>query len=233
MAYDQYSVRVYALTERDANGLLLNHDTLGLFSSHNIMAHSGGQYMEQWQFLKRAGTYFDVDANRLNPSSQGTGVSDTALFMHPPRFSYLTVLQFCPYPFFRNMSREGNTWDWELAIGGAWAIDSLYPLNEGPELFKTHYVYSGRKSFETYRGTRQCYKVEAVTTSRFGTATATFLLADTSGLVHYEARTTNGLGFEMHMIAKGSDTEIMGANNSFIKYWHPPAQFNVIPKGGL
>jgi len=231
MAYDQYGVRVYALTERDSNGLLLKQDTLGLFSSHNIMPQSGGQCMEQWQFLKK-GRHFDVDVERLNPDLQGTGTSDTSLFMHPPRFSYLTILQFCPYPFFRNMSAEGNTWDWDLSIGGNWTIDSLYPLNDKSELFKTHYVYSSRKAFETYQGTRACFKVEAITTSKFGTATACFWLSDSLGLVRYEARTINGLSFELQMLAKGSDTAIMGVENSFIKSWHPAKQFSLMPEGG-
>lgn len=229
MGYDEYNVRVYALVERDANGLVLKSDTLGLFSSDKVMPQSGGQYMEQWQFLKRNVDYFDLDAGRLNESFQGTGVSDTLLFMHPPRFSYLTVLQFCPYPFFRNMGRKGNTWDWELTIGGNWTIDSLYPLNEKAELFKTHYVYRGKETLETICGPRLCYKVEAITTSRFGTATGTFWLCDTLGLVRYEARTTNELSFEINMLAKGSDTAIMGADNSFIKYWHAPGRLNLMP----
>ena len=219
MGYNEYTLRVFAITQTPADGRHVSHDTIGQFCSNNKMNTVDSQYTEQWQFLKQSSGRYRVDKARFNNSTQGSTVTDTMLFMHPPRFDYLTILQFCPYPYFPQLKTINSKWEWDFVIGKSWTTDSIFNFNGGPETFKIRYKFSDTTTLTTSIGSLFCYKVDAISTSRFGTSSNTFYLNNDYGLVRFTAKTTTSIVFTFQLIAKGIGDELMSTSDGYLKGW--------------
>ncbi len=218
MGYNVNNAFIYRVTEKGKNGICLKRDTAGVFYPDIIMPQSDSLYLEKWYFVTRKGDGYDVDFDRGGGFGQGTKVADSELFMHPPRFDYFKILQFCPYPYFKLMNRANNTWRWRFNVGGQWAIDSLYPVGDKDVEITTDYTFVGTATIPTVMGNLFCYKVIATSDFSFGKSIASFLLSPSHGLVRYSATTTNNLQFELDLIARGPIDTILDSTSTYLKW---------------
>jgi hypothetical protein len=148
-------------------------DTLALYCSP--LQYDNLQYRAEWAFLTLDDQrQWRKDSTRQS-TQEGIAVTDSVLFLHPPRFSYLKYTQFLPYPYFEHESTE---WEWDFNIGKLWEIPGSYPIDS---LVTLHISYKSDSQFRS--GQPPIYTVEAVSKSLFGTATASFVLEENTGIV--------------------------------------------------
>ena len=86
--------------------------------------------------------YYDDRYNLLNQSASLSEVTDSSIWLHPPRSGIFNILEFCPFVYVK----EGNAslWEWGVIINNEWVNDDflaasgLYPT---PDL-KQKYLYT-------------------------------------------------------------------------------------------
>ena len=220
MGYDSTGLFVYSVKQTDSNNIILNIDTLGLFCSDVIMSIQDGQRYSQWQFLTAdSDQKYKVKEDSHHNSFSGIESCDSELFIHPARDCY-RILQFCPYPYFKN-KEIGGTWNWSFDVGSIWAIDSLYPIKT-VTTFKIEYKLKDTATLKTKFGDLFCYHIVAISTSQFGTANASYFLNNTYGLVYFILKTTNKLSFEFELLSKVQGIDGIKCNKYFLwqyNYW--------------
>ena len=147
-------------------------------------------------------------------------MSDTLLYIHPPRHNYLKVLELAPYPRFQNPQLAGHTYTPNLKVEEIWAIDSLFPIKSAA-LFHEVYRNNGVVTLNTSFGRLQCWEVIATSSSIFGISTATFYFHKKWGLLKAHYKMPNGSDFELTLIEKRAGT--MRFNETFM---HPEQEFS-------
>ncbi len=221
IGYNQYNTFIFSVRQSAPSGDLMRQDTIGLFCSDMDFAPNKDQLLAEWPFLTRKpdGNYRVIPESSLG-SEEGILLNDSVLFMHPPRHNYLKITQFAPYPYFKNLSKTGNSWTWDFKIGPYWAIDSLYPIKDHAEVFNIVYTFADIAILPSKYGPLQCYHITANSTSHFGISTASYYLNFRYGLVQFYLKTTNGQHYDFTLIEKLEGVEKMSYNKEFMRAYH-------------
>ncbi len=215
MGYDRPAMFVFRVTQTDSNNSLVSIDTVGLFCSDIAFNANAGQKLCQWQFLTTDSIHkYSVVENSDHNVFEGIESCDSELFMHPARSCY-QLLQFCPYPYFKETEKIGSKWDWSFDIGAIWAIGSIYPI-KGVEHFKTSYLVKDTVTLKTKFGRLFCFDVEATSVSRFGTSSASYFLNNEYGLVCFTVKAINNVSFEFELVSKTTGIDALKSSKYFL-----------------
>ncbi len=212
-------LHIYRVSCTDSAGKLKFRDTLGFFTTDiPFVIHSGetGMFISQWQPLTRTHNGWELAAE-YTESYEGYSADDGELFLHPPRTGRYRVLQFCPYPLFRNE----QAWTWELAIGGLWATPPWYPV-KGVDTFYT--TYSSQPTPATAMvAVRNSVEVKATTRSVYGKTTAKYYLSYHKGIIAMELHHLNGDIYRLDLIDSRYGADALHHNQQLL---HMQQQYN-------
>lgn len=215
-AFEYNTVNLFVFSvHKYHNGQLTNNDTIGLFTSNFILKDYDNQLATQWHFIT-------VDSNgryeikSSNNSHAGMIANDTILYLHPPRFSYMSILQFCPHPLFKT----GKSWTWQLNIGKNWAIDSVFPIAT-VDTFNFEYINRGTVKKETSFGSLPCWHVVANGFSRYGRTHGNYYLNATYGIISFQLQ-TKGEAFSFNLLNRyrGTSDRVHGKNIVRLMEYH-------------
>lgn len=113
--------------------------------------------------------YHYIQQNGKSLVNEATGVieNEKNIWLHPPRSNMFKVLELNPFPFIQAPYEQGNTWEWSLKIGDAWA-DKRWKNWEG--MIENHYQYeiTDFRNVKTALGNLECFEVSATAKSRIG-----------------------------------------------------------------
>ncbi|MBX2906987.1 MAG: hypothetical protein KF744_13165 [Taibaiella sp.] len=210
MGYGEPGLFLYRVTECDAKGKLIHADTLGLYCS----AALNEQSRMQWQVMRTQYGQLVPDEKSYDGSYTINDITDSLLFIHPPRSDRYRILQFCPYPNFVNGTPHG-VWTWEFAIGPIWATPPTYPI-KNVDTFHVRYAYNPAKSGCAAGGNIMRYSIAAVSESKYGKATSEFTI-NANGLIHWKAIPANGHIFQFYLIKHLRGTAAIASNRQFAR----------------
>lgn len=138
-------------------------------------------------------------------------ITDSMLFIHPPRDGKYRILQFCPYPYFINGTPDG-VWNWDFEIGPYWATPPTYPIL-GVDTFRISYTYCPGQSICT-TGNAMTYTIFATSESKYGKATSLFTI-NSNGLIHWTAVPGNGHTFRFDLLERVPGAKAIANNPQF------------------
>lgn len=206
--YNKNTLYVYAVCIYDSTEVK-TRDTLGLFCSDVKMMN--GQYMMQWEAIQKTEKGYQLASNA--PSSlTGILVSDTELYIHPPREGIYRVLQFCPHPLLHQANQASPTtkhWTQELTIGNLWSTEPIFIIDSGTtETFTSKYSVVDTNISDRF-------SVNALTISKYGITTAKYQYADDSGIVYFKMYPSADMRYEFTLIDIVAGIEGMRFNENF------------------
>lgn len=221
MGYENNSLYIYTIRKTNTNNQVLKQDTLGLFitdkdKKQHSWEHAWAKLMA-WQFITKINTHtYDFIEDRYDNTYTGIVINDSFFMLHPTRFSYLTDLQHCPYPYFHNSDSIGESWRWDLNIGSQWATH-LYPI-KSEDTFHFTYVFVDTLTLNTKFGQLFCRKIEGKCTSVFGISTATYFLNAQYGLVRYSVTDIDKSRYEFELIERGQEELMINQQSPRMMY---------------
>lgn len=209
--YGSDNLFIYEVSQIDANHKV-KIDTLGLFCSNVLMPESDSEKLMEWQFLTcaKSGDY-TINTDRYNNLSTGILNNDSILFIHPPRFGPFRILQFCPYPY---IEKNETSWTWNFPIGAVWSIDSLYNPSD-VDTFHIVYTMMNKTLVNSPYGNLSCYKINAVSKSKYGQAHSEFYYNNQYGFINLNMTSTNKISFRFKLLEKRKGLESMKFYSSF------------------
>lgn len=209
MGYDKPGLFLYRVTESDVKGKLLHTDTLGLYCSASMNGHN---HM-QWQIMCRRNGELVPDEKRYDGSTTENDITDSLLFIHPPRHDRYRILEFCPFPNFMNGTPHG-VWTWEFAIGPIWATPPTYPIRN-VDSFHIIYTSKGDVKVKTAQGMINASLVNGVSKSKYGIAKSVFVMHEKFGIVQWTAVPANGHVFQFDLVKYLPGTAAIAGNRKF------------------
>ena len=206
--YNKNTLYVYTVSIYDSTTLTAR-DTLGLFCS-DVKMHNG-QYMMQWNSIKKTGHGYQL-ADKAHSSFTGIEVSDTQLYIHPPREGAYRILQFCPHPLLCLPGFTPKQWTHELTIGSLWRTEPRFDIDSGTsDTFTSKY-------FIVDSNTSERFVVTALTLSKFGITAARYDYSNDSGLVYFEMIPDSDVRYEFTLIDIARGIEGLRFNKNLTYY---------------
>jgi len=188
MGYNAEKVFIYVLNSENQK------NTIGLICT-GVPSHvNPGQNKALWAYLT-----IDSSGQWTFDHSKGSTyedilVSDSTLFIHPPRFNNTRMkrTQFLPYPY---IEKYEDAWEWDFRIGKVWEIPGVYDIDSTAIL---KIVYKMKATLNSDSEKNMLY-VEAISSSIFGVATARFTIKKNIGIVEmqYKDHNNNTVSFTL------------------------------------
>jgi hypothetical protein len=202
-----YSVRVTSLIDS-----LSRQDTIGLFTTGEILPRQDSQYAMQWQFLTKASGNYKLVDSLYDNSSTGLKIEDSLVYIHPPRHRHLQILQFAPHPLLRVFDKRKHSYFWDLAIGKTWSYPPLFAI-DSVDTFK--FAYKIERGLDS-DGKSACI-ISGLCSSRFGESIARYYFKRVDGLVRMEYVVPGKEVVTMELIERGGGDVAQVVNPSFYK----------------
>lgn len=183
---------IYAAAHTAPDGHLLSRDTVAITCRGN---YKPGQYD-----TTQVKIGYSYDATSEPISFPGVREKDTVLWMHPPRDGQYRVLELSPFPYIKLPVRQGQHWQWQLAVGSHWG-DKLWATWPGDMLVTNSYEVTGQQLVATPLGKLPCWVVRAQATCQKGTAALTSCYNPRYGFVRLAYRTLNNRRVTLTLVA--------------------------------
>lgn len=142
--------------------------------------------------------YYGKSGESFYPkTSSGLIENEINVWIHPFRRStYFAMLNINPYPYVQYPIEVGNTYQWELGVGGSAYIDPVWAMWDGTTIRKHKYLVSGKEIIVLpFDAAAEVYVIEATATSEIGDSGATFKFSDKYGFVEMNYDNLNGSQF--------------------------------------
>ncbi|NOQ70945.1 MAG: hypothetical protein GQ574_03025 [Crocinitomix sp.] len=136
--------------------------------------------------------YYVNNKNKwIDAGESGLIENEQNIWMHPPRTSYLEILELAPFPYIQAPYEVGNTWAWSLDIGKQWGDERWATW---PGLLRNEYFYeiSNYDLYETDFGSLYCYEITAIAKNEIGSTKLVSLFNFTHGFLNLEFTNING-----------------------------------------
>lgn len=124
-------------------------------------------------------------------SHSGVIENEKNIWMHPPRDQYFRILELNPFPFIKAPYEVGNTWQWELGIGGFWG-DERWKTWEGSINNEYRYEITDKKAITTIFGDLEVYEITATAQSELGETGLTALFDEQYGFIELDYENIDG-----------------------------------------
>jgi len=132
-------------------------------------------------------TLIDYDIIRKNNSlayHAGTGIveNEKNVWIHPPRMMNFKILELNPFPYIRKPYAIGDSWTWELEIGGQWG-DKSWRTWSGDISNIYKYEITETLKLNSRLGILDCFVIESKANSELGKTSLTAYFNEIYGFV--------------------------------------------------